>query len=56
MKDLGASNINEIMIDLMREGFLLPYVSHDGRAILLSCKGKNDIFERKFPNMELCQE
>ncbi|NRH20740.1 hypothetical protein HOO68_01705 [Candidatus Gracilibacteria bacterium] len=56
MQQLGVNNINGIIILLIEDNFILPFVSKDGDAILLSCKGKDDVFKKKFSKMELCQK
>ncbi len=56
LNKLGVSSINDIIIRLIDEKFIIPYVSVDGQVILLTCKWKirEYIFQKKFPTMIEC--
>ena len=54
MRELKFDTINAIIISYINDGFLIPYVSQSGKELLLTCKGKEKAFEKKFPTMEQC--
>ena len=54
IRELKFDTINAIIISYINDGFLIPYVSQSGKELLLTCKGKEKAFEKKFPTMEQC--
>lgn len=54
LAELWYEKINDMIIDYIKEGFVIPYVSESGTELLLTCKGKEEAFRKKFPNMQQC--
>lgn len=54
LQELWYASINDMIIDYIEEGFLIPYVSDTGTELLLTCKGKEEAFIKIFPTMQKC--
>ncbi len=54
MKALGYADINQMLLGMIDDKFLKPYVSEDGEILLFTCNGKEKGFKSEFPTMKPC--
>jgi hypothetical protein len=43
-----------MLMGMVDDGFLKPYVSSDGETLLFTCNGKEKRFKAEFPTMQPC--
>jgi len=56
LNSLWYWNINDMILDMVNDNFLFPYVSGDGNTLLFTCNWKKVLFEKKFPKMTPCDK
>lgn len=55
LKELEYTDINAMLIWMIRENFLKPFVSENWEILLFTCNWNEKGFNKKFPSMQLCE-